>query len=382
VVPEFLSPSAARALPGPAWLSSARAESAEYAASLTLPSPTDEEWRYTAIDKVDLGRYTHGGGTTTVTGSSSVDVTPDSWRSVFTKPWDVYSALNDAFAIPVVIHVPKGRTIAEPIVIDHAAPDSALWFVRTIVIVDDDADVTVVERFTGGVGGLIVPVLELRASRAARVRYQAVNQLADSCTSIAALAASSDRDSTTTLASIALGGGYSRVRTEARLVGQGAHGEQIGVSFGEAAQMHDLRVSQVHAAPKTTSDLSFRSAVQDEARSIYTGLIHITPDGKGSSAFQTNRIIKLSERAWADSVPNLDIENNDVKCSHASTVGPIDADQRFYLESRGIPTAVAERLIVTGFFDDVLAKMPAKHLAADLHNVVAEKLNRHAGAPS
>jgi Fe-S cluster assembly protein SufD len=344
--------------------------------------PTDEEWRYTAIDKVDIERFPHGGGTTTVSGVSTVDLTPDSWRSVLTEPWDVYSALNDAFSLPVVIHVPKGRAIADPIVIDHVAPAGALWFVRTIVIVEDNAEVTVVERFTGGSGGMVVPVLELKAHRSARVRYQAVNQLVGDAVSISAQAASGDRDSTTTLASISLGGGYSRVRTEARLIGQGAHGEQIGVSFGDNAQTHDLRVSQVHAAPKTTSDLSFRSAVQDDARSIYTGLIKITADGKGSSAFQTNRIIKLSDRAWADSVPNLDIENNDVKCSHASTVGPIDTDQRFYLESRGIPTAVAERLIVLGFFDDVLGKMPAKHLAADLHDVVAAKLIRHSGASS
>ena len=94
-------------------------------------------------------------------------------------------------------------------------------------------------------------------------------------------------------------------------------------------------------------------AVEDRARSIYSGLIRVGPDARGTDAQQTNRILKLSEGVWADSVPNLEIENNDVRCAHASSVGPIDEDHRFYLESRGVPPDVAERLIVEGFFGEV-----------------------------
>jgi Fe-S cluster assembly protein SufD len=110
---------------------------------------------------------------------------------------------------------------------------------------------------------------------------------------------------------------------------------------------------------------------------VYTGLIRIRENARGSVAFQTNRNLTLSEGAWAESVPNLDIQTNDVKCSHASTVGPVDDEQRFYLESRGIPPEVAERLIVLGFFDDVLNLLPvssAGTLRADLRARVAEKL--------
>jgi Fe-S cluster assembly protein SufD len=109
---------------------------------------------------------------------------------------------------------------------------------------------------------------------------------------------------------------------------------------------------------------------------VYTGLIHIEKDARGARAFQTNRNLKLSSEAWADSVPNLDIENNDVKCSHASTVGPIDEEQRFYLESRGIPPEIADRLIVLGFFDEVIDKLPAQVLSAELRAEVAGKLDR------
>jgi Fe-S cluster assembly protein SufD len=107
---------------------------------------------------------------------------------------------------------------------------------------------------------------------------------------------------------------------------------------------------------------------------VYTGLIKIRHDAGGSSAFQTNRTLTLSDGAWAESVPNLEIETNDVKCSHASTVGPIDDEQRFYLESRGIPPEIAERLVVLGFFDEVIGRLPAAGLAAELRTRVAAKL--------
>ena len=99
------------------------------------------------------------------------------------------------------------------------------------------------------------------------------------------------------------------------------------------------------------------------SRSVYTGLIRVRKEARGTNAFQTNRNLKLSEHAWAESVPNLEIENNDVRCSHASTVGPIDDEQRFYLESRGVPPGAAERLVVAGFFDEVLAAHPGARAA-------------------
>ncbi len=139
--------------------------------------------------------------------------------------------------------------------------------------------------------------------------------------------------------------------------------------------MHDFRTLQDHAAPKTRSNLLFKGALAGHAQSVYTGLIKVRKEARGTDAFQTNRNLKLSEHAWAESVPNLEIETNDVRCSHASAVGPIDEDQRFYLESRGVPTAIAERLIVLGFFDEVLEQLPAPALVPQLRARVAEKLD-------
>ena len=248
-----------------------------------------------------------------------------------------------------------------------------------MVDVGENSEVTVVERFRsakGDIHALVVPRLYLRARQAARVSYLAVQQLGAKVWQLGNQQAVGERDSTTQLATVALGGDYARVRTDARVAGQGATTRQIALYFADGTQMHDFRTKQDHIAPRTNSDLLFKGAVQDHARSVYTGLIHIGPDAKGSVAFQTNRNLTLSEGAWAESVPNLEIETNDVKCSHASTVGPVDDEQRFYLESRGIPPDVAERLVVLGFFDEVLVQLPVGAMAGQLRAEVQAKLER------
>lgn len=373
------SPDAARSLAGPDWLRSRRAEAAERALATAWPTAEEELWRYSRIRDLTLADMTVGTAVTSITGGEAYEaaIDPEMWGAVMSVPLDLFADLNNAFSTaPIVLRIPRGHRVAEPILISHSLPRGTASFPRLIIDAQENSEVTVIETFTGGSRGLVSPVVELRVAQAARVRYQAVNEIERDGWIIGNQVARSERDSTTILATVALGGGYARVRTDARLLGQGAHGEQIGVGFGEGDQMLDMRVTQTHAAPRTTSDLLFKGAVQDRARSVYTGLIHIEKNARGSRAFQTNRNLKLSSEAWADSVPNLDIENNDVKCSHASTVGPIDADQRFYLESRGVPPEIADRLIVLGFFDEVIDKLPGQVLSGQLRAEVAGKLDR------
>jgi len=179
---------------------------------------------------------------------------------------------------------------------------------------------------------------------------------------------------------VALGGDYARLRSESRLEGQGAESDLLAVYYGDNAQMHDFRTLQEHAAPRTRSDLLFKGAVEDTARSVYSGLIHLLPEAQKSRAYQTNRNLVLTEGAGAESIPNLEIEADDVKCSHASTVGPIDEDQLYYLESRGVRPEDAERLIVLGFFEDVLARLPVPTLAGPLRRAVHEKVGHLHGS--
>jgi Fe-S cluster assembly protein SufD len=222
-------------------------------------------------------------------------------------------------------------------------------------------------------------VVELDVGAAARLRYFNAQVLGQRVWQLGRQASRVGRDATLATTMVALGGDYARLAIESTMEGRGGSGEMLAVYFGEGDQMQDFRTLQDHVAPATTSNLLFKGAVEDRSRSVYTGLIHIGKEAAGVNAFQTNRNVKLSADAWAESVPNLEIENNDVHCSHASAVGPVDEDQLFYLESRGVPPEVAERLIVLGFFEEVLDRLPVQGAVDLLRTEIAQKLERRDG---
>ncbi|MEQ1873033.1 MAG: SufD family Fe-S cluster assembly protein [Ilumatobacteraceae bacterium] len=348
--------------------------------TIVLPSPEQEVWRYSRIGELDLAKFTPAEVRTTVTGAEALQPASPALVDELVAsmtPHDVFDELNATFNRTVAISVPAGKVLHEPIIVTHHIEgDGVALYPRLLIHGGADSQFTVVERFESAddTFALVVPRLVVHASQAARVSYLGVNLLGPRVWQLAHQQATGERDSTTLLATVALGGDYARVRTDARVVGQGATTKQIALYYADGTQMHDFRTLQDHVAPRTNSDLLFKGAVQDTAKSVYTGLIRIREEAKGSVAFQTNRNLTLSAGAWAESVPNLDIKTNDVKCSHASSVGPIDEDQRFYLESRGIPPDVAQRLVVLGFFDDVLAMLPVGDMRGDLRARVERKL--------
>ena len=350
-------------------------------AASPLPTPESELWRYSRISELNLDAYALGSLTTTVIGAEAVrtdaDVAPALDGDL--AELDLFAELNRALMTPIHLRVPRGRVLAEPVVITHTLEAHGVaCFPRLVIDAGEDSEITVIERFVSddSVSAIVLPVLRVRAAQAARVKYLSVNELGSRVWQIANQQATGERDSSTLLSTVALGGDYARVRTHARLTGQGGSTRQVALYFADGTQTHDFRTTQEHIAPKTTADLLFKGALNDAARSVYTGLIKIGPEARGTQAFQTNRNLTLSAGAWAESVPNLEIETNDVKCSHASTIGPIDEEQRFYLESRGIQPEIAERLVVLGFFDEVLAQLPVGGLATELRQRIADKLHQ------
>jgi Fe-S cluster assembly protein SufD len=303
----------------------------------------------------------------------------DAVGSVAVEPTDVFAELNAAHAAePVLLRVPPGLSIPEPfVVIDWIDAEGALVLPRLVVDIGADADVRVLDwQGSADVRALVAPVVELGVAQAGRLGYLNVQERGPQVWQITSQVSAVDRDATLVAAQAALGGDYARTRADCRLVGRGATGNLLAAYFGKGTQTLDFRTFQDHAAPDTTSNLLFKGAVDDESRSIYTGLIRVRKEARGTNAFQTNRNIKLSEHAWAESVPNLEIENNEVHCSHASTVGPVDEEQVFYLESRGIPPEVAEQLIVAGFFDEVVGQLPVAGVAGLLELEIARRLGR------
>ncbi len=409
---------AARALAGPKWLVQRRAAAAERFAAAELPTAAAEEWRYSAISDFDLGSYRPANGVIDAPGADGqgdipgadavavVDVAdghmvaaggvdalasegvfvgplsgapegPELLGAVSGEPRDYFTLLNDAFTpTPLLIDVPAGAAVRGAIVVrHHGCSPGAASFPRLVVRLGRDARATVLDVQRSAGAALVVPVVELHLAQAARLGYLNLQTHDHRAWQIAAQVARVEQDASLVAASVALGGAYARTSTDTRLLGRGAAGDLLCAYFGSGDQVLDFRTYQDHAAPDTGSNLLYKGAVGDAARSVYTGLIRIRPDARGANAFQTNRNLKLSDDAWAESVPNLEIENNDVRCSHASAVGPVDPDQVFYLESRGVPTAAAERLIVAGFFDEVIGKLPVGSVGEWVRQSLDLKLN-------
>ncbi|MGC8463234.1 MAG: SufB/SufD family protein [Acidimicrobiales bacterium] len=324
--------------------------------------------------------------------------------------------LNDACMLdPLVVDVPAGARLERPVVVLHVVSDAggSAVFPRTVVRVGDGAEASVVEAVISegaarqlllpgraGPGGgpvveggdetattsaprsdvptvvrqLVVPVTELTVGDGASLGYVSVQALASDVWSLASQVSSLGEGASLSSFAVAAGAGYGRLRTDSVLAGAGGSSRLRAAFVGTGDQMLDFRTMQDHAAPRTTSDLLFKGVLSGHAHSVYSGLIRIRRGAVRSDARQTNHNLVLDEGAHADSVPNLDIEENDVRCSHASTVGPVDEDQRYYLESRGIDPERAEELIVAGFFDDIADQVPVTGVDALVSRVLGRRL--------
>ena len=430
---EAFSDATAAALPGADWLRRRRVAAAEAFRVTPLPTAAEEVWRYSPVGELRLEDYRLVGGpaagspgATNGTGGDLIgdgdligplrrrlgslsalvvscdgrlvhcDITSEaaaaglvvhalaaehdaapSLGGVLAEPPDAFGLMNDAFcASPLVVEVPAGARPADPVaVVNLVRTAGAAVFPRLVVVVGDGAEAQVVNAvLSGEAAAFVVPVTEIDVGPAARLEYLALQEMGPRTAGIELTAADVASQGHLAVGLAALGGGYARSRVDCTLSGRGASGDIAAMYFGEHDQVLDFRTFQNHVGADTNSNLLFVGAVDDRARSIYTGLIRVGPDARGTDAQQTNRILKLSEGVWADSVPNLEIENNDVRCAHASSVGPIDEDHRFYLESRGVPPDVAERLIVEGFFKEVRGRLPVQSVAAGFDEMVRAKI--------
>jgi Fe-S cluster assembly protein SufD len=431
-MPDAFSVDAARALGGPDWLVARRVTAADRLSTISWPTPDEEIWRYSRIGELDLDRYrpfveaelgqagderAPGGGPwaaeagkhaamlvvrdgrvvhheidpgleakgVRVCGLATCagDDVQDLLGAASSSSEDAFTVLHDAFlAGGALIQVPAGVVVEDPILVLHwCEGDGRASFPHTVVSLGDNAEATVLDRFgSPETDHFVDAVTELLVGDNAHLRYLSVQQHGSRTWHIGLQRAILGRDSVLRSSAVSLGGDYARLRSETLLEGEGGESDQLAVYFADESQMLDFRTLQDHDAPRTRSNLLFKGAVEDVARSVYSGLVRLRTTAQKANAFQTNRNLVLSEGAHAESIPNLEIEANDVKCSHASTVGPIDDDQLYYLESRGIPPEDAERLIVLGFFDDVLERLPVSALSDGLRHSVVDKLeHRRAG---
>ena len=291
-----------------------------------------------------------------------------------------FEALNAAaFNAGVQVRIPRGVSLADPLRLMIPAPNHGSFLPRVLVVAEESASITVVEdHLGGGPDSVVVGVTEIIVGANADVRHVLVQRWQDGAVGHLTQRASVDRDGRFLGATAGFGGDVVKADLGGILAGPGARSELVGVTLPDRRQQLDHHTVHRHTSGNTWSNIDFKAAVAGRARSAYTGLLRIEADAPASEAFQENRNLLLSDRARADTIPELEILTDDVSCSHGATAAPVDPEQLFYLQSRGITADESLRLVVRGFVEPTLRQVP-EGLRVELEDLVEERLSRLAG---
>jgi Fe-S cluster assembly protein SufD len=289
-----------------------------------------------------------------------------------------FAALHQALVSSgTFLYVPRGVEIELPIEIFHwLIGENASVFPHLLLVTDELAKVTVIEDFRSldrQSPGLACGVNDLIAGPGAKVTYVCTQNWGDNVVGLQMNSTVVDHDASAMSLNLHLGSRYSRFESLSRLIGEGGRSDLLAVSVAKAQQEFDARTLQDHISPHTASDLLYKNALDDRARCTFGGLIRVEPHAHFADAYQKVRNLLLSDDSEANSMPGLEILADDVRCTHGATSGQIDADELFYLRTRGIPVPVAQRLIVTGFLNEVIQRLDQPAIAADLHRLIEEK---------
>lgn len=291
-----------------------------------------------------------------------------------------FTAMARAYATGgTVLIVPAGVHITLPLQTFFTASQATAVFPRTLVILGEGSRVTLLDGLLSlnfptrafGSGGA-----DLVLGEGAELTYVLLQQWGRGMEYFHHQRAVLGRDSHLTTINVALGASLSKATIESVLCSAGAASDMLGVVFGNGNQHFDHHTVQLHTVGNTTSDLLFKIALDGQAYSAYSGLIRIEPGAQKANAYQRNENLVLSRQARAETLPNLEIEANDVRCTHGATVAPVDTEQMFYLMSRGLTPRDANRLIVEGFLQPVLDRISAKSLREMVSANVDEKIAR------
>jgi len=369
----------------PDWLRDRRRTALSAYETLPAPSKTDEEWRRTDVSRFDPAQYSrleHLDGLTLERPSglpSGVILEPlrqaaqdhpglvePHLFSLVHANRDRFSALHAAFFTGgTFLYVPDGVVVEQPILgrhVSHEGGNSVLP--HTLIVAGRNARFNYLDEYIGedrDEAGYRSGSAEIFVGDGSEVGYVSVQKWGRNAWHFGDQRARLEKDAKLKLFSVTLGGKFSKTRVEASLVGQGSEAELKAIYFASGEQFFDFHTLQDHQVGNTRSDLLFKGALQDTARTVYAGLIRIEKGAARSDAYQANRNLVLSDHAKATSIPMLEIDNNDVRCTHGATVGPVDPEHLFYLRSRGIPEPTAKRMLIQGFFGDVLERIPFEH---------------------
>jgi Fe-S cluster assembly protein SufD len=365
-----------------------RTELLERYRALPLPNTTEESWRFTDLKGFDPDSFTANGTGPAQTAMLDIEVSgmatvgPDEIEISRVPEGITFEQLDeghprlgelvgsdDKFAAHnaaswkqgLLVHVPKGVELEQPLYVRIPnPPDGGAQFWRLLVIAEPGSRFTVIEEYAAGppdAAGYSNAVVELFVEQEAKVEYVSVQNLSRETWHFASHKARVERDAELDWVAGGFGSKKGKVRIENDLAGQGATSRVTGAYFADGDQHLDYDTLQEHIAPNTTSDFAFKGALRDSATAVWRGMIRVEPDAQKTNAYQENRNLLLSPKAHADSIPGLEIRANDVRCTHGATISQVDREQLFYAMARGLTQADAERLILRGFFQDVLDRI-------------------------
>jgi Fe-S cluster assembly protein SufD len=367
-----------------------RTELLERYRTLPLPTKADEHWRFTDLAGFDPDAWSANGATEIAAPATLLDIeasgvafvgeggirierAPDGIR--FEPLTDDHPLLHslvgsdEKFAAHnaamwqhgLLVEVPKGVVLDKPLYVRVAnAVEGGSLFWRLLIVADPESRFTVIEEFVSSspeLSGYSNAAVEIVVGQAAKVEYVSVQNFSQKTWHFASHHARVERDAELDWVTGGFGSAKGKVRIQNDLAGQGATSRVTGAYFADGTQHLDYDTFQEHIAPNTTSDFAFKGALRDEARTVWRGMIRVEQTAQKTNAYQENRNLLLSKSAHADSIPGLEILANDVRCTHGATLGQVDREQLFYLMARGLSRGQAERLIVRGFFQDVLDRV-------------------------
>ena len=294
-----------------------------------------------------------------------------------TAEWKLGALRTAAWQGGGFLYVPRGLDIELPVKFIVSSL-GAVVLPHLLVVAEENSSVAIVQEFVSSVGAatcLVSGAVEIVAGPNARVRFVELQRWGGETQAFTTIRARLDRGADFSAGLVGLGGRLVKTKLEALLLGEGSTANLVGLTLGGAQQHFNYATLQDHVAPHTVSDLLFKAALDGEASEVWHGTARVGKAAKQAEANQTSRNLLLSEHAKAAPIPVLEIETHDVtKCSHGASAGPLDEEQRFYLESRGIEPATAERLLVDAFFQEVIDRLPIADIRPRVTQLLAQEL--------
>lgn len=416
----------ARAADGPKWLRERRLNAWKIFEETPYPTQTLEEWRYTNISQFALESVKplepssgsvpeeararlegkKAAGRVLVVGGAVIELELDAElqkKGVILADLETaasehaelveehlatqavpategkFAALNAAlWTAGVFLYVPRGVRIEDPIrVVRWMDQPGAAVFPRTLIIADEASHVAFVDEFASPdlpEPALSCGAVEAYARGGADVQYVALQRWGKGVRHLSLQRTIAGRDANLDTLVVNLGASVARVDLSARLEGEGSRSDMLGLYFGSEDQHFDHNTRQDHMVPNAVSDLLYKGALYDASKAIFRGIIRVHPEAQQTDAYQTSRNLLLSPEAESVSLPNLEIEADDVRCSHGATVGQLDREQLFYLMSRGLSRKQAERLVIFGFYGEVLERLPLPEVVEELREAIAAQI--------